>query len=217
MGMYGWLRSLKEAAIEQLVADPSLYDRVFGNGSAEQVGGASGDLEIPGLGSVQISVPGRSEIPDFAKDLFKGGTLTNVQSHDPSPPPPPFDGSETCDLDQAWDVLGWTLSGGRKPDSVFNFIYGEGGRPVFPEEAEMPIHAFVNADVARIADAFVDVHEDVLRTRFDPEKMAAADVYPGVWDEDVEEIDLFVERFRELRRFVYRTADKGLGMVGAIE
>ncbi len=45
----------------------------------------------------------------------------------------------------------------------------------------------------------------MLRADFDPEAMAAADIYPDIWTNGTDEFDYLMSHFTGLRRF-YRTA-----------
>jgi hypothetical protein len=57
-----------------------------------------------------------------------------------------------------------------------------------------------------MASALDGVDVQVLRTRFDPDAMTAANIYPDIWAEGIDAFDNYLgSHYAELRRF-YRTA-----------
>jgi len=124
------------------------------------------------------------------------------------------------DLDKAWDGIAWCISEERREraymlpdpsDPETQAVYGvdgEDGELLFRHTPEL---------VADIAAAIEPLAEADLRKNFEPEKMLAAEVYPGIWDEGDEAFKYILENFRQLRALYVEAAKAGDGVAFCID
>jgi hypothetical protein len=77
---------------------------------------------------------------------------------------------------------------------------------VFVEDG--PARLFSPEAVPRVTTALDALEVETLRIRFDPEAMAAVDVYPNIWT-GPEEFDHLALHLAELHRFYRTAADNG--------
>lgn len=126
------------------------------------------------------------------------------------------DRSMTLDLDKAWHGLQFLLTetawDGPEP---LNFLVG-GGRELEVDMGYGPPRAFVAAEVSAIAGALAPLTRDVLKTRFDPKAMTAAELYPTIWDradEHAENLEYLLGAFDRVKAFVEAAAAAKDGML----
>ena len=109
------------------------------------------------------------------------------------------------DLDKSWHGLHFLLTG-----TAWDIGEGAGaailgGDPVGEDNGYGVPSLIRPGEVRTISAALEALDVDTLRARYRPKELAAADIYPDIWDEsDVFETYL-APNFLELRRF-YRTA-----------
>jgi len=122
------------------------------------------------------------------------------------------------DVDKAWHGLHFLLSaiaeaaGAGEDAPLAQAVLG--GDPVSEDEDVRVLEA---AKVREIADALATITEDQLRQAFDPEAMAAADIYPDIWVRDGEEaLDYLLHYFPALAGFYRATAASGRGALLSI-
>ncbi len=123
---------------------------------------------------------------------------------------------EQLDIDKLWEAVHVVLggaprsSGGALTGGVF------GGEPIRVRDGYG--HWLHDAQAtAALAGTLGDVTEQGLRDGFDLERLAAADVYPHIWDEDPEELaDEVVWATWEVVALVRRAAAAGDGLVVAV-
>lgn len=113
------------------------------------------------------------------------------------------------DLDKSWHGIHHLLTG-----SAWEIGEGAGaailgGTPIGGDNGYGPAR-LLDPDAVRAVAAGLDgVDVATLRARFDPAELAAADVYPNIWDGGAEEFDGYLAPyFTELRTF-YRAAAAG--------
>jgi hypothetical protein len=81
-----------------------------------------------------------------------------------------------------------------------------GGDEVGEDHGYGPARLLRPETVRAVATALGALNVETLRARFDPEAMAAAEIYPHIWAVGTDEFDSYLApNFAELRRF-YRTA-----------
>ena len=124
---------------------------------------------------------------------------------------------EELDIEKTWHGLHYLLAGDAwGGDPPLNFLVS-GGREIGDVDVGYgPARGFTSAEVAEIAAALDPITSDDLRSRFDPERMMAAQVYPEIWDRDPAEDDAvgyLVEYFEMLKPFVRAARDDGKGLV----
>jgi Domain of unknown function (DUF1877) len=119
------------------------------------------------------------------------------------------------ELDKAWHGLHYVLSGtveieaGASPLSQVVLGGTEIGEDFSGYGAA---RSFTAAEVSELAAALAGVDEDEVMERFDPERMAALQIYPFGWD-DPDDREWLLESLRDLRRFYGDAAANGRAIV----
>jgi hypothetical protein len=120
--------------------------------------------------------------------------------HDDAEPGP------ALDLDKAWHGIHFLLTG-----SAWEIGEGAGGavlggEPIGGDTGYGPIRLLPPEAVRTVAAGLATLEIDELRARFDPESLAAADVYPAIWDEGAEAFDGYLAPYYTHLREFYRAA-----------
>jgi hypothetical protein len=121
-------------------------------------------------------------------------------------------------LEKSWHGLHYVLTGtaweGTPP---LNFIAG-GGQPVGDEDVGYgPARLLPPADVKALDTALNAFSDQDFARKFDPHGLTAADIYPQIWDEPLE--DLLQEYngyFHELKSLIKQAAGSGSAILVAI-
>lgn len=118
-------------------------------------------------------------------------------------------------LEKAWHGLHFLLTGeaweGHGP---LGFLLA-GGELVGGDE-EAP-RWFPPDETTRIHEALSGVSDDSLWSRFDASKMEELDIYPGIWDEEEEELkEEYLGYFHELKQVVAAAVQSGRGLLVTI-
>ena len=74
--------------------------------------------------------------------------------------------------------------------------------------------AFHSTAVREIVKALEPITNEILATRFDGPEMTKLDLYPDIWDRDPAEdpvLEYCIEYFGDLKAFLGRTSEQGLG------
>jgi Domain of unknown function (DUF1877) len=117
------------------------------------------------------------------------------------------------DLDKSWHGIHFLLTGSAWEGEVpLNFLVS-GGTPVGEVDLGYgPARALSSADVRVLNSALEALLPAELHSRFAPEAMMAADIYPAIWDRPLAEDDTrdyVVSYYESLREFVSETASAG--------
>jgi hypothetical protein len=118
------------------------------------------------------------------------------------------------DVDKAWHGIHYLLTGSASEGTTpLHFILG--GSPVGEEDVGYgPARGFSPPEVKQIADALSPLSTELLATRYDPEKLAAAEVYPDIWEDDGDEArDYLLDFYEQLQAFVAVAAAKQEAML----
>lgn len=119
------------------------------------------------------------------------------------------------DLEKAWHGLHYLLSGtvdiepGESPLGTAVLGGAEVGEDF---SGYGSARCFMPAEVGEVASALAGVDEDEVMARFDPEQMAALQIYPFGWDEP-DDREWLLEGLRDLRRFYGDAAASGRAIV----
>lgn len=123
------------------------------------------------------------------------------------------------DIDKSWHAIHFLLNGtawegaGPFADVVL------GGQEIGDEDVGYgPARGLTPDEVQRIAAALATVSEEELWSRFDPAKLAEAEIYPKGWDaydpsEDESSKAYLLGYYAELRAFFRRAAEAGDALV----
>jgi hypothetical protein len=125
-------------------------------------------------------------------------------------------------LEKSWHGLHFLMTGtADEADAPLGFLLA-GGEPVGDldeaDETDIPARLLAPEDVERWSAALEEITAAEFDRRFDPKKLAAEHVYPGIWTESRE--DLLSEYrmyFESLQQFVRSAAERGeaiLVMIG---
>jgi hypothetical protein len=127
---------------------------------------------------------------------------------------------ETLNVDKAWDGLMYLLSAERRatddlyePSDLLARAV-DGGELLHDELGwdDGEPRFLSAADVGKIARALGAVNDEALRANFDPERMEAADVYPGGWSAEGR-LEYLLHAFEALRAFFARAAERKSAVV----
>jgi hypothetical protein len=122
------------------------------------------------------------------------------------------------DLDKSWHGIHYLLTGTA-------WAIGEaaadaailGGDEVGEDNGYGPARLLHPATVRTIATALDALNVETLRARFDPDAMAAADIYPNIWAGGANEFDNYLgPYFTQLRQFYRAAAASGQAVLLAI-
>lgn len=153
----------------------------------------------------------------FSRLFGKRKASSEVEDVDAAPLRP----IEDTDLDKAWHGIHYLLTGTAwEGDSPRNFLVLGGTEVGDIDVGYGRARAFDSQAVKEISRSLAAIDREELHRRYDPVRMTELEIYPGIWDEDVEEeetIGYCLEYFDELKEFIARTAEKDLGMVIAIQ
>jgi hypothetical protein len=207
MSMVVSLSSLRDETIERLLADPPLVWQVIAPDDPDAYDRA------------------RREADDRAKP----GLLSRLfgarpQANAPSTPGPPLaltDGEgELCDLDKSWHGIHYLLTGRADESGTPLEFLVAGGTFVGDDDVGYgPPRVFTAAETREIAAALAAVTDEDLRSRFAPEAMMAAEIYPEIWDRDPTDDDTLgylMENVALLREAMTTVTSRGHGLLVAL-
>jgi uncharacterized protein DUF1877 len=204
MGMVVSLSSVRDETIERLRADPPLVWQVVAPDDPEAYERA------------------RREADDRAKPgLFSRLFGARTQGNAPSRPTPPLelaDGEgELGDLDKSWHGIHYLLTGSADESGTPLQFLVAGGTDVGDEDVGYgPPRVFTSAETRTIAAALTAVTDEDLRSRFDPEAMMRAEIYPEIWDRDPKDDDTLgylLEYVAILREAMTTVTSRGHGLL----
>ena len=111
-------------------------------------------------------------------------------------------------LEKAWHGLHFLLTGDSFGTSgPLAFICAGGADIPGTEGGYGPARIFSPSETTAIHEALVNVDDDALWSRFDPDAMTEQGVYPVIWDEPEEDLrDEYLMYFNSLKELVARAA-----------
>jgi hypothetical protein len=135
-----------------------------------------------------------------AVDTLLYGDLDDDEAEMPEP---------ELDLDKSWHGIHYLLTGTawRIGEGAGAAILG--GDEVGQDGGYGPARLLDPDAVRAIATALDALDVQTLRARFDPDAMAAADIYPAIWTNGTDEFDYLMTHFTELRRFYHAATVSG--------
>ncbi|MCW6003471.1 YfbM family protein [Micromonospora sp. CPCC 205371] len=122
------------------------------------------------------------------------------------------------DLDKSWHGIhylltgtAWTMGQAAADAAIL------GGDEVGEDNGYGPARLLRPATVRMVATALDALSVETLRARFDPDAMAAADIYPNIWAGGADEFDNYLAPyFTQLRQFYGAAAASGQAVLLAI-
>jgi hypothetical protein len=117
-------------------------------------------------------------------------------------------------LEKAWHGLHFLLTGSAGESGVPLGFLLEGGQEVGEDDGYGAPRLFQPGEVQQINAALAPISDDELWGRFDPELMEAESIYPGIWDEEEEELrEEYLSYFHELKKVVAQAGEGGMGLL----
>jgi hypothetical protein len=124
------------------------------------------------------------------------------------------DDDRLIDLDKSWHGIHYLLTGAAGPTSELLGCVIMGGMEIGEDLGMGPPRYLEASDVRKIASALTNMSDEILRARFDPQKMDVLDIYPTIWARDGEEgFDYLRDFFCDLVRGYVEAADRGDAML----
>lgn len=200
MGMYMTLRAIRQSDVPRLLASPGLIWGVFGQES------------LPSSPSSQLSA-------GFWTRLF-GPKRSNKEASPSSNVEPSIEPVGEVDLDKAWQVMHFILTGTAwEGDPPMNFLILGGSAVGDIDVGYGPARVLNHQEVRESLVAVASLNEETLRERYNVKVFAEADVYPSVWanlEPEDESADWIVEHMSQLKEFLAVAADRNNGVVISI-
>ncbi len=117
-------------------------------------------------------------------------------------------------LEKSWHGLHFLLTGSAGESGVPLGFLLEGGQEVGEDDGYGAPRLFQPKEVQVISAALAPISDDELWSHFDPERMEAENIYPGIWDEEEEELrDEYLTYFHELKQVVAQAGAGGMGLL----
>ncbi|HEX8439032.1 YfbM family protein [Archangium sp.] len=128
-------------------------------------------------------------------------------------------GARFLDLDigETWHGLQYLLTGSAwegKPPLDFLVRGGEDVGDIPSDEGTARV--FTADEVKALSKSLDALPEKTLLSRYDPAKMQAEDIYPGIWEEPPDDLDPkeeLLSYFEELKKFMAGVARRGHGLL----
>jgi hypothetical protein len=106
-------------------------------------------------------------------------------------------------LEKAWHGLHYLLTGSAMEGAGPEGFILEGGEEIGDDLGYGPARLFNPTEVQQIYATLSAISNEQLWERFDPADMEENGVYPGVWDEDEEDLqEEYLGYFQELKNFL---------------
>jgi hypothetical protein len=153
----------------------------------------------------EVSAASREDVGRFSEDddLLSGPFTARTATAD------------SVSLEKAWHGLHYLLTGEvDEADGPEAFLLA-GGEVVGDDEDG--IRWFTPNETIDIDRALSAVSDNALWSRFDAARMEQLGIYPGIWDEDEDDLkDEYLTYFQELKQVVAAAAQSGRGLVVTI-
>lgn len=170
------------------------------------------ELKMSMIGNFRLVQPTQLEAlleePEGINDFLYEETEVDGDAPDPG---------GMLDVDKAWHGLHFLFTGTAWEGSPpLNFIVAGGTEIGDVDVGYGPARAFTNAEVRNIARSLESITADDLRSRFDPKKMTALEIYPEIWNRPPQEDDTIgylLEYFELLKPFIVKGASEGFGLI----
>ena len=121
------------------------------------------------------------------------------------------------DLDKPWHGIHYLLTGKSDESGTPLEFLVAGGTLVGDEDVGYgPPRVFTAAETRAIAGALAAITDDELRSRFAPDAMMRAEIYPEIWDRDPKDDDTLgylMENVTMLRTAMATVTSRGHGLL----
>jgi hypothetical protein len=115
------------------------------------------------------------------------------------------------DLDKAWHGIHYLLTGQADGGELPQSLAVVGGEEFGPEVGYGPARFLTAPEVKSVAAVLANLPAQSLASRFDPNDMAAKQIYPdGIWVRDGKEaLDYVLDNYQQLKTFYREAAERG--------
>jgi hypothetical protein len=114
------------------------------------------------------------------------------------------------DLDKAWHAIHFTLNGKAWEGDEPLFLTILGGTEIGEDAGYGPARYLSADQVKAVSSALSDLPREAFVARFNPSAMTAAEIYPGIWeDEDDDGLDYVASYYTDLRNFYLAASQRG--------
>lgn len=146
------------------------------------------------------------EDPTTVEALLYGDLDDDAEMSDPE-----------LDLDKSWHGIQYLLNSAAWQIGEGAGAAILGGAEIGEDNGYGPARLIDSETVRAIATALDTLDDETLRARFDPGAMAAADIYPSIWNEGAEVFDNYlVPNIAQLRGFYQTAAANGQAVILAL-
>jgi len=126
-------------------------------------------------------------------------------------------GDESISLDKAWHGIHFLLTGSASKMNGGASLAILGGKPIGEDLGYGPARVLSPSQVKAIAIALEKETPESLSSRYDPQAMEKAQIYPSIWQREGKEgLQFLLDSYKSLLAFYKRAADKGQAIVIAI-
>lgn len=208
MSMIGCFRRVPGSLYAELLRDESRVAGVVSGGARPWGRLSSADVaRFRQDAEARFSEEKLARLPEPMRSRMKAQLeqmLREIQADQPEGPPTADGAGSVLSVEKMWQALHFLVVGDPFRPGTGRDAFVLGGQACGADLGYGPARMLSPADVTVVARELPDA--EVLRASFDPAKLAAADVYPGVWDEDPEELWEELSAYYESLRTYYREA-----------
>ncbi|RTQ50309.1 DUF1877 family protein [Hymenobacter gummosus] len=120
------------------------------------------------------------------------------------------------DIDKTWDGLVFLLTGQPLSEATHPLARVLFSGQLVDEEQDLgygPAHYLEPAEVAALQPQLAAIGAAELRKHFDPARMTALGIYPGIWAEGDDAFDYLADGFAAVQALYAEAAKRGEGMI----
>jgi hypothetical protein len=142
-----------------------------------------------------------------------------VFENDPdASPPPDYDPANDrphCDLEGTWHGLHFLFTGTAWDGDAPSCYLVQGGKEIgdADELGYSVLQALDSAQARQFAGFLRSLSREMLQRRFDPQRMTALQISPGLWDVADSRLDHVLSSYEDLRSFVDSTVETRSGLI----
>lgn len=121
------------------------------------------------------------------------------------------------DIDKSWDGILYLLTGETMRDGytqpLAKVLFSE---EFVDEDQDMgygPAHYLTAAQVTELNEQLKNISPEILKQRFNAEKMTELEIYPTIWDEGEGAFDYLSDYFKDVQEVYATAADKGEAII----
>ncbi|MCL1080306.1 YfbM family protein [Parashewanella spongiae] len=121
---------------------------------------------------------------------------------------------EIIEIDKAWHAIHYTLNE-RKWEGIeplFNVVLG--GEQISEEDIGYgPARSLLPKQVSEVSNALTKIEEKDFRAKFNSEELIKHDIYPQLWDDNIETLDYVSTFYNDVRSAFIKASDQKMAMI----